>query len=372
MYGRDIFADKEDREDRDIGIILSRQKMATSSSERYMNKWLTVFRDLVHDPVVMKRIYAVTLAAALFTLALIVKGPEEQGRLLTDSGGSITGIRRHSVTSAERYDVTVTVGAGADRIERNVTIDLKGSTGAGSEELSAATAADRHDAEIDAEIDRMLIEIEYSDGEDVELPSALADGTPVTWKARKQQDRTGLIFIPVMYIALVMIIIKSGMDSQTDGEALARKEIMKGLPRFCNQLFLMMNAGMILSDAFETICASYAEYGRENMTVFERELSELCEESDGHRISTATLISEYAARHNVKEMVRIATILTENERRGSDVIESLSRESKYLWDDRKIVARESGKMIDMKMSWPLGMLLILLIVITMAPALLSM
>ena len=108
------------------------------------------------------------------------------------------------------------------------------------------------------------------------------------------------------------------------------------------------------------------------MTVFERELSELCAESDGHRISTATLISEYASRHNVKEMVRIATILTENERRGSDVIESLSRESKYLWDDRKIIARESGKMIDMKMSWPLGMLLILLIVITMAPALLSM
>ena len=95
-------------------------------------------------------------------------------------------------------------------------------------------------------------------------------------------------------------------------------------------------------------------------------------ENEGHRKSTATLISEYAARHNVKEMVRIATILTENERRGSDVIESLSRESSYLWDDRKIVARESGKMIDMKMSWPLGMLLILLIVITMAPALMSM
>ena len=47
-------------------------------------------------------------------------------------------------------------------------------------------------------------------------------------------------------------------------------------------------------------------------------------------------------------------------------------ESKYLWDERKIVARESGKMIDTKMSWPLGLLLILLIVITMAPALLSM
>ena len=108
------------------------------------------------------------------------------------------------------------------------------------------------------------------------------------------------------------------------------------------------------------------------MTIFEREISDLMDQSDGGRISTAALLSGYAARHNVKEMVRIATILTENERRGSDVIESLSRESEYLWDDRKIVARESGKMIDMKMTWPLSMLLILLIVITIAPALLNM
>ena len=213
---------------------------------------------------------------------------------------------------------------------------------------------------------------EYSEDESVKLPSSLSDGTPVRWTARKQEDRTGIAFIPFMYIAFVIAVIKSGLDKRSDGEATARREIMKGLPRFCNQLFLMMNAGMILSDAVERICDSYRGYGEENMSVFERELSELIAENDGHRISTATLINEYASRHNVKELVRIATILTENERRGSDVIESLSRESSYLWDDRKIVARESGRMIDMKMSWPLGMLLILLIVITMAPALLSM
>ena len=48
------------------------------------------------------------------------------------------------------------------------------------------------------------------------------------------------------------------------------------------------------------------------------------------------------------------------------------RESRYLWDERKTVARECGKGIDTKMSYPLGMLLIVLIVITMAPALLNM
>ena len=336
-----------------------------------MKKHLQTIKYVMHDPAVMKRLYAVTLAAALFTLALTVKGPEEQGMLLTGDDGAVTGIKRHSVKSSERYDVTVTVGSGSDMTVKDVTIQLKSSS-PDSATISSVSSEDARAAEIDAEIDRMLTEIEYSDGDTIDLPSSLADGTPVTWKARRQEDRTGLIFVPVLYLGLVLAVIKTGMDKQNDGESQARQEIMRGLPRFCNQLFLMMNAGMILSDAFEMICRSYARYGDENMSVFERELTELCNESDGHRVSTATVISEYASKHNVKELVRIATILTENERRGSDVIESLSRESQYLWDDRKIVARESGKMIDMKMSWPLGMLLILLIVITMAPALLSM
>ena len=84
------------------------------------------------------------------------------------------------------------------------------------------------------------------------------------------------------------------------------------------------------------------------------------------------VINEYAVKHDVKELIRIAAILRENEKRGSDVIESLARESRYLWDERKIIARESGKAIDTKMSYPLGLLLIVLIVITIAPALLNM
>ena len=83
------------------------------------------------------------------------------------------------------------------------------------------------------------------------------------------------------------------------------------------------------------------------------------------------MISEYASKHDVKELIRIAAILTENEKRGSDVVDSLARESRYLWDERKIVAKEQGKSIDARMSYPLGLLLILLIVITMAPAMMN-
>ena len=322
------------------------------------------------DSSLAKVIYAATLISALLVLVLVIKGPEEQGRLITDRNGDVVSIRRHSVTSSERYDMTLITGEGDSAGTRDITIELRGRPQTAKTADDSSTEA--AEAETDAEIDRILTEIEYAEGDTIELPSELPDGTPVTWKARKQDDSTGIALIPILYLAVIAAAIKTSLDRQSDSEKTARKEIMKGLPRFCNQLFLMMNAGMILSDAFAKICESYARYGEDGMSIFERDLTQLRMINEGTRKSTASMISEYAARHNVKEVVRIATILTENERRGSDVIESLSRESKYLWDERKIVARESGRMIDMKMSWPLAMLLILLIVITMAPALLSM
>jgi type II secretory pathway component PulF len=166
-------------------------------------------------------------------------------------------------------------------------------------------------------------------------------------------------------------MILSRLRDDDNGKA-ERMSILRGLPRFCNQLFLMMNAGLILSDAFDTITGSYAGFESGDLSFFEKELAGLSEATDHHRISTAEVINEYAVKHDVKELIRIATILTENEKRGSDVIESLERESRYLWDERKVVARECGKMIDTKMSYPLGLLLIVLIVVTMAPALLNM
>ena len=335
-----------------------------------MEQIRNTIRKIRTDEAITKRLYAITFAAALFLLVIAIKGPEEQGKLITDSKGNVKEIHRYSVNRSERYDVTLLIGEGRQMIEKDVTVTLRAIE---EQRISHSDEGESsREALIDGEVDRMLTELEFAEGETIRLPSRLSDGTAVIWRAGKQKDRTGIILIPFIYLSLAAAVIKSGLDASSDEEGTARKEIMKGLPRFCNQLFLMMNAGMILSDAFATICESYMAYGKEKMSVFERELTEIYLENKDHRTGTAALLSDYAARHNVKEMIRIATILTENERRGSDVIESLSRESKYLWDDRKIVARESGKMIDTKLSWPLGLLLILLIVITMAPALLSM
>lgn len=324
---------------------------------------------LSRDTKLMSGIYAVTLVTALLILALAVRGPEESGKLIADGTGAIVGISRRSLQKTERYDLDLEISDGDEVIKREVTLTLQPESG-GKNGLGLSSKDDRQ-ASIEAGIDSIISEIEYTKGRKISLPASLPDGTAIRWLGADRSDNSLLILIPLIYAALIMMMITaSGKGDKTVEEK--RRSILKGLPRFCNQLFLMMNAGLILSDAFDTITGSYSAYAEDDLSSFERDLAGMRDATDGHRISTADVIKEYALQNDVKEMIRIASILTENERRGSDVIESLARESRYLWDERKIVARESGKMIDTKMAYPLGLLLILLIVITMAPALLGM
>ena len=329
---------------------------------------MSKYKELLHNRKLMSGIYAVTLVTALMILALVIKGPEESGKLIVDSNGNVTGIHRNSLKRSERYDLGLVINAEKETIQRDVTLVLQAS-GAENNGTVHSAEPDR-DAEIEAEVDSLISEIEYSKGKRIRLPSKLHDGTLIRWTGADQKAGPAALMIPLIYAALVMIMVMdAAKEDKTDAEE--RKVILRGLPRFCNQLYLMMNAGLILSDAFDIITGSYQGRKEQSLSSFERDLAGLREETCGHRISTAQVINEYAVRHDVKEMIRISAILSENEKRGSDVIESLARESRYLWDERKIVARESGKAIDTKMSYPLGLLLIVLIVITIAPALLN-
>lgn len=325
------------------------------------------FKELLQDKKLMSGIYAVTLVTALLILALAVKGPEESGQLVTDRNGNIIGINRKNLDRSERYDLSLEIKDKEETFTRDVNLTLQAETdGRGGIRLSKEES---RKAEIDAAVDHMISSIEYLKGKRIRLPSALPDGTAVRWSGTKRGAGPVMVIIPFMYVSLVLLMTWNSLkDDKTEAEK--RRSIVRGLPRFCNQLYLMMNAGLILSDAFDTISTGYEN--NKTCSCFERDLAGLSKETDGHRISTAQVINEYAVRHDVKEMIRIAAILNENEKRGSDVVESLERESRYLWDERKTVAREYGKAIDTRMSYPLGLLLIVLIVITMAPALLNM
>ena len=143
------------------------------------------YKELLKDNKLMSGIYAVTLITALLILALVVKGPEESGKLLSDGSGNITGIRRKSMDRSERYDLSIEIEDGSRTVTRDVTLTLQAE--ADGRSSAGMDGAERRDAEIDAEVDSMISSIEYSRERKIRLPSALPDGTAVRWKAAERR-----------------------------------------------------------------------------------------------------------------------------------------------------------------------------------------
>ena len=321
------------------------------------------------DKKVQQRIFLVTLIMALFALVIVIQDSQTSEKYLVDQSGNVVGILRDSLASSEDYELNLSITNGEDISNREVQIHKQ----AVSEKNKKQPSTEENpEMKREAEITEIITGIELSEEKRISLPASLSDGSRLIWSVNKKAVDKGFIFISIVYFLLISLVVKSSIDSVSDVDKEARQAIIIGLPRFANQLLLMLNAGMILSDAVENIGHSYTIFGEEYMGFFEKELVNIANKNSDHRRSTAEIINEFAGKYNVKELMRISTILTENERRGSDVIDNLERESKYLWNDRKIIARERGKMIDSKMSYPLAILLVLLIVITMAPALLNL
>ncbi|NLY87771.1 MAG: type II secretion system F family protein [Clostridiales bacterium] len=321
---------------------------------------------LISDRTLSRSLWALTLCTAFIIFILAIKNPDDTGCLIVNKSGEVIGIQRNSIDRIEEYNFKLEVSDKNYQEERALTIRLHPINKDSHKNIEK-------DSEIlyEMEISKIINEIEFSNDNEIILPLKTPAGTVLKWKKQEKRNITTFITISILYVLFVVIMVKNVANKERNEEALKQKAILKGLPRFCNQLWLMMNAGMILSDALDQISNSYENYDENERSFFENELIDIARINDIRRSSTATVIAEFASKYNVKELIRIAVILKENEIRGSDVIENLSRESRYLWENRKILARESGKLIDTRMTYPMGLLLIILIVITMAPALIN-
>lgn len=333
-----------------------------------MHRVIEKTRTILNSKKVKERLFVITLITALFCLLIVITDYQNKDVFLMDKNGSVTGIERGDVNRASEYSFNLKMVNGKDVKEKNIKISKKALK---KQNEKKQINEENSDIERDAEIQGIISDIESADNTRILLPGKLSDGTRLYWSLNKDGINSA-VYVLIVYSVLILLVIKNEMDTVNASEEEKKKNILKNLPRFTNQLMLMMNAGMILSDSFERISASYTKIGREKMDWFQNEIVRINESNKDKRISTATLINEFAGKNNVKELIRISTILLENEKRGSSIVENLERESRFLWDDRKIVARENGKMIDTKMAYPMGLLLVVLIIITMAPALLNL
>ena len=151
-----------------------------------------------------------------------------------------------------------------------------------------------------------------------------------------------------------------------------KEQILKDLPSFINKLLLLLNSGLVLRDAVEEIIESYRLLPENERGYFKAELIRILDESDNTGESVISGIYKFSRYSGVKELNRISNILMESQNRGTDLWDKLKEQSDLVWEERKRLALEKIHTIDSKMSFPMGLMLIALIIITIAPAMISM
>lgn len=155
-------------------------------------------------------------------------------------------------------------------------------------------------------------------------------------------------------------------------EERAREEILLALPSFINRLLLMLNSGMVLQEAMAGIALNYKADPSSEKNSFASSFVQIYEASEKTGENFLKNFCKFGKESRIKELSRVARIIAEGEQKGVDLWDKLADEGEDLWEERKRAALEKIRIAESKMSFPLGLLLMALILITAAPAMLQM
>ena len=205
----------------------------------------------------------------------------------------------------------------------------------------------------------------------VELPERLESGERISWSVEKApQSNTPAIII--IMLAVSAIIYKERFSSIRKRERENREEVLRQLPGFINRLVLLLNAGLVINNAFYKAVEESIASRESDSNYFYKNLKGIYESMRTANASMSKELRDFAVRSGVRELMRISNIIDDNISKGTELTHKLQREAELLWEERKKRCEEMGRMAETKLTLPLILFLMALIIITIAPALLEL
>lgn len=317
------------------------------------------------------KIYAIIVIATLFLL--LMNGIENslQNSEFSIKDGNIVSLKRDDKT-----EKSVSMIADIEGEERKITVYIE-PVGediefVDEEEAKQKEKIEENEEEEDKEeeyLNEIIEQIENDPAKhEIVLPKTLNDGRRISFHLEREYT---WVFIVIVSIFLIFIVYGSRFNKIKKTETESRDSVIRELPQFLNKITLMMEGGIVLTDAIDRIIEEReVNSGADNY--FYGRLSDirmLVIETNGNY---GKEILNFARNTGVHEFIRIANIIMDNVEKGADLAEKLEAESRYLWFERKKKAEEAGKMAETKLTFPLVILLMSLIIMTIAPAMLEM
>lgn len=208
----------------------------------------------------------------------------------------------------------------------------------------------------------------------VRLPDHLRTGEQITWTV---QRRTNTVVIAFAMILLTVFIYTRRLDPLEKLQRAQMDSVRRQLPEFVNRLVLLLGAGLVLSAAFERI----VEESRQTQSL-QGDYFYGCMDSIYSKIkeTNGSMQKEFRAFarsgnsscEGSRDLLRISNILSDNISKGVELTDKLQSESEALWLARKRSSEERGRLAETKLTMPLTVFLLVLVVVTVSPALLEL
>lgn len=303
---------------------------------------------------------------ALFIITLVIigillyKGMGIGNKYVTDKDGKLIGISRNSDKDFVSYPLTVEIEKKGKKIKEVVTVNLRGQVN-DSKEKSV-----EDENELSNSIKKVVDEISRSKGKLVILPKTIPGGISLKWGKVKNYNSLTLIILPFI---IMMVVYFDKRKKEIDVILKKNEIILKSLPGFNDQLIMLLNCGLIFNDAFYTLTGSYMQ--KKNKDYFTNLILEIGKNAHTSSKSLIYVLQEKSINLGNRWFSRMVSVIVENQKKGVNLCEKLSRDGELIWEERKKKAIEKGKLAESKMSFPLAILLIVLIIVTALPAMLQ-
>lgn len=295
---------------------------------------------------------------SLFILLLFIKSSNDG--ILEDGRGNVIGIKKLQEGKIYSFDLSLTQGK--KKQKEKVEIQISGLEENPSDDLSKYENEDKN---LKSYIDDMIEKLQSQEGTVLELPRHLGKNIELNWK-QAMEVPWGILTIPF----LIVLIKESDIRTkEKKKESNIKKDIFYQLPLFINQILLLLNSGMIFHDVILHIGNEYKKMERKNY--FQVEIIKLCDEANDTHKNVVVLFNEFSRKSGVKELARVGNTILDSHYRGTDLVDKLDNERRNIWDNRKNQFKETGRIAETKLTFPLGLLLVVLIVITIAPAMMQ-
>ncbi len=315
--------------------------------------------------------YCVLMLVVIIAIACSAFVQRTDSVQIREKSGCIYVKRPDASEGPKRVLTKMTISNSKESISRQMELDIKPENYMHPQSKSIAESDDKNVFELTAESDMRRINRDISNGNSgkwIALPMSVNENN-IDWEI--VHDKKTAVWIIILGVIGFQFIFLTRFSSAKNAVELAKASIAEDLPDFVNKIALLLNAGLILNEAIERNLDNRARLGEKaHPSFFYDSISEIYKRSICmNRVFSKELLA-FAKTSGDKNFNRISNILYENLNKGTILSGKLEAEAENMWFEKRKNMERSGRISETKLTVPLSMLLMVLLVITAAPALL--